>query len=322
MKRSFRPAFPYVAALLLSLIYFCLPWITKQIITNPIFSKSASLDAKNIATYIQDALLFPISKYLNHSTASLLAFPYFLLVLYLLKWVYLRTKKLWKYLLIFLIGLLIFLYIFPNSLLILDNNKESISYGTVSNGRIENSKRVAFRGPNHSTYSYLGYLLGRTFVHNKVKQTIMDAYKICETTCPNVCFVLGETGKRKGGRFLPHRTHRNGLSVDFMSPMIQQAKPYRSHHLFNRWGYGLEFDQQGKTKDYQIDYETMAQHILAVKKAAAANGLRIQKIIFDPALQLQLKKTTVASEIKNLPYTKNRVTVRHDDHYHIDFALQ
>ena len=322
MKRFFKIPFPYIAAILLMLFYFGLPWLAKQIISDPVFSKSASLDAKNIARYIQHAMFFPISEFLGSSLKTILAFPYFLFVCYLIQFIYLRTKKLWKYGSLSILALIIFLYIFPNSLLLLDNDKASISYGSTSNGRIENSKRMYLRGTNYKSYSFAGYLLGRTFVHNKVKQTIVDAYKNCETTCPKICFVLGETGKRKGGRFLPHRTHRNGLSVDFMSPLLKGGKPYQTNHIFNRWGYGLDFDNTGKNETYQIDYETMAQHILAIKKAAAKNGLKIQKIIFDPVLRPQLIKTNVGAQIKNLAYTKNRVVVRHDDHYHIDFAVK
>ena len=40
-----------------------------------------------------------------------------------------------------------------------------------------------------------------------------------ERTQPGVKFVYGETGWPDGGPMPPHRTHRNGMSVDFMVPV-------------------------------------------------------------------------------------------------------
>ncbi|MFK8101922.1 MAG: penicillin-insensitive murein endopeptidase [Saprospiraceae bacterium] len=322
MKSFFKTPTPYLIALLLTLLYLSLPWLTQQFISDPIFSKSAELDRKNIVRFVRYAMAFPLSKLLAKKYVLLLIFPYFLLLCFALKFIYNRTKKVLKYGSLAMVILLLFLYLFPNSLLVFENERASISHGTVGNGWLENGKRIPFEGENYTSYSFLGYLLGRTFAHERVKQTLLDAYDICKTTCPSIYFVLGETGKCKGGKFLPHRTHQNGLSVDCMSPLQKGAQHYRTHHVFNLWGYGLEFDSQGKTPTYEIDYETMAQHLLALKKAAAKNGLRIQKVIFDPVIRPQLFKTSVGAQIRNLPYTKNRVTVRHDDHYHVDFALR
>ena len=131
-----------------------------------------------------------------------------------------------------------------------------------------------------------------------------------------------ETGHKSGGRFLPHRTHRNGMSVDFMTPMLKNGKPYQSHHIFNLWGYGWEFDDTGKKGKVSIDYETMARHIMAVYETAPKHGLRIKKVIFDPVLQPYLFQTETGKKLKGKFYfTRHRVSFRHDDHYHIDFEI-
>lgn len=322
MSKYLKHPFPYILAILLSILYFSIPAIAKSISQHPTFAKYAVHDASRIANYVQQVFLFPFGKLLSSTWRAILVLPYLLVILLTIRSIYLYAKKFWNGLFIGLGFVLFVLYLFPNILLVLNNNKASKAHGTVSNGWIENSKRVNFSGSNFSTYSFLGYLARRTFAHEKVKATILEAYTICEKTCPNTDFVLGETGRPKGGLFLPHRTHRNGLSVDFMSPLLKNGNPYTSHHIFNIWGYGIEFDQKGKLDDITIDYEVMAQHILALTQAAKKNGLRIQKIIFDPVLKPYLLATATGKKIKHLPFTKNRVVVRHDDHYHIDFAIK
>ncbi len=54
--------------------------------------------------------------------------------------------------------------------------------------------------------------------HSKVYQTLIDSYKECQRTCPDVDFKIMECSNKKGGQMLIHKTHQNGLSVDFMIP--------------------------------------------------------------------------------------------------------
>ena len=96
-------------------------------------------------------------------------------------------------------------------------------FGTVSNGRIENSVRLPAEGPNFDAYSSLGVAAGRTHVHSRVAAVIIAAYSALQTTSPSTAYVYGETGWSSGGRFRPHRTHQNGLSVDFFVP-VRDAK--------------------------------------------------------------------------------------------------
>lgn len=203
-----------------------------------------------------------------------------------------------------------------------ESDTPSKSIGTVANGRIEHAKRIPYQGPNYRTYSFAGYLAGRTFVHQKVRDVVLDAYTELSETLPNQTFVLMETGKRFGGRMLPHRTHRNGLSVDFMTPLQKKGEPYAASGLFNLWAYGRDFDDSGKKASLAIDYEVMAQHLLAIERAAKKHGIGIQKVIFDPVLRKYLLKSPSGKKLgSRFPFTRNRVVVRHDDHYHIDFRL-
>lgn len=322
MKRIWTYRFPWIFATLLTLIYFSLPFIADAITSISTLSKYAGSDAHRIVNYIQSGFIFPFQDILKNPIRAFVIFPYLWVIGIVLTFLWVMFPRFWKIMAWSVVGVWIFLWFFPNTLLLLENDKISRSKGSVSNGIILNSKRLPFNGENFITYSFPLYLAGRTFVHQKVRQTLLDAFEMLESECPETTFVVGETGLRHGGHFPPHRTHRNGLSVDIMSPLLKNGSSTRSHHLFNLWGYGLEFNNQGKKGKIAIDYETFAHLLNAIKKSAAKNGLEIQKVIFDPVLRPYLLKTKAGKQIQNLPFTKNRVIIRHDDHVHIDFKLK
>lgn len=302
-------------------LYFSLPFLAKWVVSNPMYAKYAGKDAQVIVSSIQKGIVFPFGKLLSPSFLGLIVFPYWLLIFGVIRWSLVQYKRIWKTTAISFATVLFLLFLFPNALMIFENNEPSISKGSVSKGSIQNAKRMNYRGDNFTTYSFTCYLLGRTFVHSAVKRTILESYTECQKSCPQTRFILGETGRRNGGRFLPHRTHRNGLSVDFMTPLLKNGQSFNSNHLFNLWGYRLEFDDNGKIGNVSIDYETMAKHLLILEKKARQNGLRIQKVIFDPVLRPYLFATPTGAKLKHLPFTKNRVIIRHDDHYHVDFEI-
>lgn len=307
-----------IAALLIAILFWSLPYIAQILVKHPTFNYASS-DATKTARYLQNVLLTPFGKYQTNLINNILVFPYFWFLFAGISWFYARFKKIWNRIFLGTFAFLLFLFIFPNIFLWFESDAPSRSTGTVSNGKIENAKRLPFRGDNFTSYSFAGYLAGRTFVHEKVRSTVLDAFDICKETCPETCFIIGETGRKKGGRFMPHRTHQNGLSVDLMTPLLKHQKPYRFAHIFNLWGYGYEFDKQGKMGNIEVDYETMVKWLVALDKAAKKNGMHIQKIIFDPVLRKHLLKAKGGSAIQHLPFTKNRVVIRHDDHFHIDF---
>ncbi len=53
---------------------------------------------------------------------------------------------------------------------------ESECFGTVNNGRIENSVKLLDSGPNFSAYSTIAATAGRTYVHSTVAEIIVSAY--------------------------------------------------------------------------------------------------------------------------------------------------
>jgi penicillin-insensitive murein endopeptidase len=179
-------------------------------------------------------------------------------------------------------------------------------------------------GSNFATYSTVGWAAGRTYVHSTVHAVVLDAYRTLATTMPKRSFLYGETGWEEGGSFKPHRTHQNGLSVDFMVPVVNahgEPVPLPTGP-FNKFGYALEFDRQGQLDDLRIDFEGIAAHLAALRSAARERGVGIAKVTFDPTLRQQLAKTRSWKQISGLPFTRAPVWVRHDDHYHVDFAIR
>ena len=201
----------------------------------------------------------------------------------------------------------------------------SVCYGTTSNGRLENGVVLPSKGSNFESYTSLGSILGRTYVHSRIRDVIVNSYKALEVSRPETVYVYGETGKKNGGPFQPHKTHQNGLSVDFMVPIVDLNN--RSIPLptsaFNKYGYGIEFDAEGQYGSYRIDFEAMAAHLLALKREADKAGIGMWRVIFDPQLQPYLFASRSGSLLKenNISFSKKRSWVRHDEHYHVDFIV-
>lgn len=201
---------------------------------------------------------------------------------------------------------------------------ESICYGTTSIGRLERGRQLPAAGPNFVSYGVLPQLAGRTYVHSKVREVIVAAYHTLEREQPGKVFKYAETGFRSGGRFKPHKTHRNGLSVDFMVPVVDATG--RSLHLpthpLNRYGYDIEFDSAGRYDDYTIDYEALAAHLVALHQMAQQHGINIWRVIFDPVLAPKLYATRHGRYLRaHIQIPTSQSWVRHDEHYHVDFQL-
>jgi len=201
---------------------------------------------------------------------------------------------------------------------------ESVCYGTPSKGRVDGGVQIAESGNNFAPYSALGVSLGRTYVHSKVAQVISAAYAALAQSSPEKTFVYGESGWAGGGRMKPHRTHQNGLAVDFMVPVVDSAGrsvPLPTSAL-NKFGYSIEFDAAARSDGLSIDFEAIAEHLYAVHAAAKSRGVGIGRVIFEPAFVPELYKTKRGAFIKqSIPFMKGQAWVRHDEHYHIDFVI-
>ncbi|MCP4487270.1 MAG: replication initiation protein [Gammaproteobacteria bacterium] len=201
---------------------------------------------------------------------------------------------------------------------------ESICFGTTSNGKLEGGVQLPSEGKNYVSYSKTAELLGRTYVHSKVKEIITTSYEWLESEAPQKIFKYAETGFKDGGKFKPHKTHRNGLSIDFMTPVVNKdgKSTHLPTHYLNKLGYSIEFDENGKYEEFKIDYDALAAHIVSLHKAARKLGVDLWRVIFDPKLQPNLMKTKYGEYLKqHIKFSKKRSWVRHDEHYHVDFEV-
>lgn len=203
--------------------------------------------------------------------------------------------------------------------------EQSTCYGTTKEGKLENGIQLPDHGDNFISYSKLGILLGRTYVHRTVHEVVVEAYRELAKDYPGKRFVYGETGFKEGGKFRPHKTHQNGLSVDFMVPVINNEGQsiFLPTSPFNKWGYSIEFDEKGALEDYKIDYDAMAAHLRTLNRQAQKSGITIWRIFFDPKLQKILFENKQGKGLdKILKFSPKPSWVRHDDHYHVDFKVQ
>lgn len=209
------------------------------------------------------------------------------------------------------------------------NKGHSISSGSIANGNIANPYLLPYRGKNFRYFSFISYfLMDNAYTHSKLYATLIDTYKKLEQENNKDCFYIMECSDKSGGRLALHKTHQNGLSVDFMSP--KRSKGYHLH--WNGIGllhYLLEFNASGQlklNKAVEIDFELMAKHILTLQQEGKKHGVRIKKVILKIDLKDDLFKTKTGKQLKSsgiyfaqtLPEWTDKM---HDDHYHIDFEL-
>lgn len=197
-------------------------------------------------------------------------------------------------------------------------------YGTPGKGRLEHGVRLPLAGANFSAYSEEAVAAGRTYLHRQVADVVTGAYAQLATESASVHYVYGETGLAAGGPFKPHRTHQNGLSIDFFVPVRDGAG--RSVALptqqQTRFGYDIEFDRQGRYKHYRIDFAALAEHLHALHVAAAAHGVGVGKVIIETDFLPQLFATKRGPWLKkHIAFMMTKPWVRHDEHYHVDFSL-
>jgi len=202
--------------------------------------------------------------------------------------------------------------------------QDSLCYGTSKNGKLEYGVKLPGEGNNFVSYGSIPALAGRTYVHSKVKKVVIDAYNDLYKTMPDNVFKYAETGFENGGIFKPHKTHQNGLSIDFMVPVTGEngKSTHFPTNILNKYGYNVEFDSSGNYDEYQLDFDALGAHIVALHIAAQKNGISIWRVLFAPDLQPKLYASKHGEYIKKNIFIPNKKSwVRHDEHYHVDFNV-
>lgn len=209
------------------------------------------------------------------------------------------------------------------------NNLESISTGSVAKGTLINGKLLPFKGKNFQYFDTNSYLSGRAFVSNNVLKTLLYSYAELDSVEIKQKFYVMETSHKNGGDLFPHKTHQNGLSVDFMMPLLKDGQPYNGLDSIGTLHYFITFNSKGQyNKDTTIciDLNLVAQQILSLQRAANLNKLRIVKVIINTNLKDELLKTEYGKILKGsgiylVKSLDNYTNNFHDDHFHIDFEL-
>lgn len=222
-----------------------------------------------------------------------------------------------------LLAVLAFGWVGNDLLLEYEDDAPSDARGSRVNGYLVNGKRLPTNGDNFETFSRFASSFGRTCVYDGVRDVMLDAYAAVYEKNPRYVFIYGETGWCDGGGFWPHRTHQHGLSVDFMVPVTQSERVVKTPAtLFDGFGYYNEFEDDGTMGEYAIDYEAVALHLVELRNAASDHGLKIERVIFDEPFREALFKTKRGRKLrKQITWVERPVWVRHDDHYHVDFAI-
>jgi penicillin-insensitive murein DD-endopeptidase len=211
------------------------------------------------------------------------------------------------------------------------NLEASVSGGTPGDGSLKKAYQVEYTTSNARYFSIISYyLMGNCYVNSKLYNTVLNSYSECEKTCKNIDFRIMECSDKEGGKIMLHRTHRNGLSIDFMVPKIKDGKQTKFYDDLGLWHYLLDFNSSGRLvidNDVTIDFETIGKHIIALDNAARANGLVVSKVIMKLNLKDDFFNTPSGKEVKRRGiYFANRlpesVDNMHDDHYHVDFKLK
>jgi penicillin-insensitive murein endopeptidase len=210
-----------------------------------------------------------------------------------------------------------------------DGEATSKSIGTVSQGSLQSGRLFPFQGSNFRYFDTLSYVSGRAWVHERVRGATLDAYAALDTLLPGRMWGLMECSNEKGGKIWPHRTHQNGLSIDFMVPMQQNGAAFYGLDTLGLAHYLLEFDADSRylgDTSVHADLDLVARHLLLLQKSAKAHRLKIAKVILKLEFKDELFATPHGKLLKNSGiYIASELTSLinglHDNHYHVDFGL-
>ncbi|VUD68097.1 hypothetical protein TDB9533_03985 [Thalassocella blandensis] len=233
-----------------------------------------------------------------------------------------KEKLEWEPAILNVIRTVLMLVCFYSAYSLADQNSEC--RGSTAAGALINGVMLPAKGKNFVVYSAIAKTLGRTYVHSTVRDIVVESYKTLEQSQPKKVYKYAETGFKDGGEFKPHKTHQNGLSVDFMVPVLNSAgkSVHLPTHVLNKLGYAIEFDSDHQFEGLTIDYEALAAHIVALDTHAKQKGYSLWRVIFAPELQPFLFQTPYADYLKeNITFSSKRSWVRHDEHYHVDFDI-
>lgn len=211
----------------------------------------------------------------------------------------------------------------------LNDTMKSVSKGTVANGSLVNGKLFPFQGENFVYFDQNSYLKGRAFLNGLLKDAVLQTYDSLLSLYPLRQFTIMECSLKNGGELFPHRTHQNGLSIDFMMPKLKEGTPFYGLDSLGASHYWLNFDSNGryvKDTNIHIDFELIAHHLLLLNASAKNYSLRVKKVIINTSMKQSLFMGKYGQMLKNsdiyiVQKLSPMLNALHDEHYHVDFDL-
>lgn len=205
----------------------------------------------------------------------------------------------------------------------------SESSGTVGAGSLKHGRLVPFSGSNFQYFDTLSYLSGRAFVHQKTQAILLTAMTKLQQLQPDDRFYIMECSNACGGEMKPHRTHQNGKSIDFMTPLKCNGKHAYKYDSLGVNHYWMDFNDRGiysSDPSYSVDFDLLATWMLCLHDAAKEHGAKIEKIIWKMELKDELFATKNGKVLqqKGVYFAKQLTPLingLHDDHFHVDFSF-
>lgn len=207
-----------------------------------------------------------------------------------------------------------------------------------SDGHLRGTRSLPPFGKGYRVYSLLGNALGRQYAHHKVIETLEAAMGTLQDRDLRR-HEIAEIGLQEGGLFFPHATHKEGLSVDIMTPMRHghDHSPARlTTGPLSLFGYcwhidpdthrlsGLQWDADSGpsvcpdvsfSSNKEVDFPAMASLIGELDREARARGGSIAFVIVDPSFVDPLRAEGVPVRLST------RAWIAHDDHIHVEFRF-
>jgi penicillin-insensitive murein endopeptidase len=210
-----------------------------------------------------------------------------------------------------------------------NNDTVSAAIGTVGNGTLKHAKLMPYKGENFIYFDRDSYLAGRAFLHGSVRNSVLTTYDSLHKALPHRYFNIMECSNENGGEMFPHKTHQNGMSIDFMMPLLKDDKPYYALDTIGTEHYMLSFDDDGeysRDSTVSIDFNLVARQILLLDYFARQSGLNIFKVIIkielkDELFATEYGKLLKASDIYVVQGLSPLINSLHDEHFHIDFGF-
>ncbi len=213
-----------------------------------------------------------------------------------------------------------------------ENSKDTLasqSTGTVGGGTLKHGRLVPFSGSNFHYFDTLSYLSGRAFVHQKTQAILLTAMAKLQQLQPDDRFYIMECSNACGGEMKPHRTHQNGKSIDFMTPLKCNGKHAYKYDSLGVNHYWMDFNSEGiyqSDPSYSVDFDLLATWMLCLHEAAKEHGAKIEKIIWKMELKDELFATKNGKVLqqKGVYFAKQLsplINGLHDDHFHVDFSF-